>query len=280
MPVGKIEWNGVDEMGPAGGEDTGFVYSGTLVVQGSGTFKVALTGASTVMGHIGSSLNKTVRPPSSLQLETRRVVGLVAFASLGLSIVIAGVYWFQRLDFLQSLLMGLTFAMSTIPEEFPVVLTIFMALGAWRISKQKVLTRQMNAIEALGSATCLCVDKTGTLTENRMSVAALWTQAMGVVKLEGRSAPLADDGLAIIRTAAFASDPAGFDPMDKASIAIANESERDLFKSATLTKSFPLVRPLLAVGHVWNKSSEKGTIVAAKGAPESILKICRMDPSS
>ena len=136
------------------------VYSGTLVVQGSGTFEVKATGAISAIGRIGKSLAETTRPLSALQKETRRVVHVVAWISLFLSAGIGTLWWFRHQELLQGALMGISFAMATIPEEFPVVLTIFMALGAWRISKQKVLTRQINAIEALGSATVLCVDKT------------------------------------------------------------------------------------------------------------------------
>jgi len=279
VPVGKAEWNGQDAIKQAGGDDTPFLYSGTLVVQGSGTFRVHVTGPLTAMGMIGSSLGKTVRPPSSLQLETRRVVRLVAFASLTVSAGIAAFWWIKHADILHGLLMGLTFAMSTIPEEFPVVLTIFMALGAWRISKKKVLTRQMNAIEALGSATFLCVDKTGTLTENLMSVAVLWTEKSGSAKIAYESSVLSSDTLLVVNLAALASDPTSSDPMDKASIAVAKNLNIEPSDGLTLAKSFPLVRPLLAVGHAWKNAREKSVTVAAKGAPEAILKICNVEES-
>jgi P-type Ca2+ transporter type 2C len=279
VPVGKAEWNGQDSIKQAGGDDTPFLYSGTLVVQGSGTFRVHVTGPLTEMGKIGSSLIKTVRPPSSLQLETRRVVRLVAFASLTLSVAIAAFWWLNHADIVQGLLMGLTFAMSTIPEEFPVVLTIFMALGAWRISKKKVLTRQMNAIEALGSATFLCVDKTGTLTENQMSVAVLWTDKSGSVTVSAAPVALSKDTHLVVNLAALASDPTGSDPMDKASLAVAKHLNIEPSHGLTLTKSFPLVRPLLAVGHAWQGATDKGVTIAAKGAPEAILKMCRAEES-
>jgi Ca2+-transporting ATPase len=274
VPVGKIEWNGKDELGQAGGDDTAFVYSGTLVVQGGGSFKVQATGASTAMGRIGTSLTHTVRPPSSLQQETRRVVRAVALASLALSVGIAAIWWFREQDILRGILMGLTFAMSTIPEEFPVVLTVFMALGAWRISKQKVLTRQMNAIEALGSASFLCVDKTGTLTENRMSIASVWSESYGSSKMGETDTPPAEDLATIVRIAALASDHAGSDPMDMASVLAAKKLDDKGFAGLTLKKSYPLVRPLLAVGYAWSIEGDEKITICAKGASEAVLKLC------
>ena len=275
VSVGKLEWNGTDVLGQAGGDDTAFVYSGTLVVQGSGAFKVHATGQTTAMGRIGSSLKETVRPPSSLQNETRHVVRVVAAASLVLSVGIAAVWWFREQDMLRGILMGLTFAMSTIPEEFPVVLTVFMAFGAWRISKQNVLTRQMNAIEALGSATFLCVDKTGTLTENRMKVDGVWYPGAAVAKLKGANTPLAENYIEVVRIAALASDPEGADPMDVASILAARELDAQIFSGKFLTKSYPLVRPLLAVGYSWAVEGEGSATVCAKGSPEAILRLCK-----
>lgn len=275
VSVGKVEWNGTDALGQAGGDDTAFVFSGTLVVQGSGAFKVHATGQSTAMGRIGASLTETIRPSSSLQQETRRVVRAIAFASLALSVGIAAIWWFRERDILRGILMGLTFAMSTIPEEFPVVLTVFMALGAWRISKQKVLTRHMNAIEALGSATFLCVDKTGTLTENRMTVATVWCPGSAVTKLGRARTSVAEEHRSIVLAAAFASDSEGADPMDVASISAAQDIEAQAFAGMSVKKSYPLVRPLLAVGHAWALAGEANARVCAKGAPEAILSLCK-----
>lgn len=276
VSVRKTEWNGKDELGTAGGEDSAFVFSGTLVVQGSGSFQVKSTGTTTAMGRIGSSLSKTARPTSTLQEETKRVVRLVAFASLTLSVGIAIAWWLRNQDILRGILMGLTFAMSTIPEEFPVVLTIFMALGAWRISKQKVLTREMNAIEALGAASYLCVDKTGTLTENRMTAAALWTSASSLVKLENDNPELSDALKPLVQTLALASDPKPSDPMDLASVDLAKRLGLQASSDRKLIKSFPLVRPLLAVGYAWSEGAADESTIFVKGAPEAILSLCRL----
>jgi P-type Ca2+ transporter type 2C len=279
VPVGKVDWNGKDPLGQAGGEDTPFTYAGTLVVQGEATVKIHATGPSTAMGRIGTSLHKTVRPPSSLQKETRRVVRIVAITSLLMSVGMAAVWWLRDGSVVRGILMGLTFAMSTIPEEFPVVLTIFMALGAWRISKKKVLTRQMHAIEALGSASFLCVDKTGTLTENKMTVGALWTDDFGLKIIADGLTTLAPPERVLIRDVALASDRAALDPMDIASIAVAKQFDAKPFDGLLFKKSFPLIRPILAVGHVWAESGDSLAKVFSKGAPETISRLCRLSPA-
>lgn len=277
LPVGKSEWNGTDKFRDVGGgEDSPFVYSGTLVVQGTGLILVHTTGQATAMGKIGTSLNETERPLSILQTDTRKVVKFVAILSIALSVVVAIVWWMREHDTLRSVLMGLTFAMSTIPEEFPVVLTIFMALGAWRISKKNVLTRQMNAIETLGSATTLCVDKTGTLTENKMTVALIWTSNGGMKRLETNEQTLSTEEQQVIGLGAFASDPSGSDPMDTSAIELAKRVLGDIHAGKTLKKPFPLVRPVLAVGYAWSDDQIKDVFVASKGAPESILDLCKI----
>jgi len=147
------------------------VYSGTLVVKGQGRAEVSATGAATEFGKIGTSLATLEIEKTSLQRETARLVKIVAVSGLLLCTLLAAFYVAKRGDTLGGILAGLTLAMALLPEEFPVVLTVFLALGAWRISRHRVLTRRMPAIETLGAATVLCVDKTGTLTQNRMALA-------------------------------------------------------------------------------------------------------------
>ena len=280
LAVTKSQWNEHDAFETAGGDDTPFVYSGTLVVQGSALFSVHAIGEKTAIGRIGSSLKATKTPPSKLQLDTRIVVKRVAAASLVLSLMISLGWWLRNGDALRGILMGLTFAMSTIPEEFPVVLTIFMALGAWRISRRQVLTRQIQSIETLGSATTLCVDKTGTLTQNRMTLSALWQQNLGVYDLD-RSGNQATAAIAsgyqhLLTLSALASEPQGSDPMDIAAIDMGRRisSEYGMFTSQhQFVKAFSMVRPLLAVGCAWALPDHR-VLVASKGAPESIFQIC------
>ena len=149
------------------------MYSGTLVTSGQGVARVVATGAATEMGRIGSALQTLGTERTRLQHETDRVVRLLAVVALALCAVVIVGYGLARGSLVDGLLAGIALAMSLIPEEFPVVLTVFLALGAWRIARSHVLTRRIPAIEALGAATVLCVDKTGTLTQNRMSVARL-----------------------------------------------------------------------------------------------------------
>ncbi|HEX8949150.1 MAG TPA: HAD-IC family P-type ATPase, partial [Dissulfurispiraceae bacterium] len=164
------------EIARPGGDDLPYVYSGTLVVQGSGIARVIATGVNTELGRIGKAL-QTVKPEETrLQKETGALVRSLAIAGLSLCIMVIVVYGITRGNWLNGLLAGIALAMAMLPEEFPVVLTVFLALGAWRISKKRVLTRRVPAVETLGSATVLCVDKTGTLTLNRMSVRKLFAR--------------------------------------------------------------------------------------------------------
>src|SRR5574341_2074511 len=165
----------VAEGGPArpGGDDNPCVFSGTLVVQGQGTARVHAVGINTEMGKIGRALESVQHEETVLQKETGRVVRKLALFGLLLCAMVVLIYGLTRGDWLNGFLAGLTLAMAVLPEEFPVVLTVFLALGAWRISRNRVLTRRVPAVETLGAATVLCVDKTGTLTQNRMTVSRI-----------------------------------------------------------------------------------------------------------
>jgi Ca2+-transporting ATPase len=172
-PVAKTHWTGTETMARPGGEGLPYVYSGTLVVQGTAIAEVRATGVGSEIGRIGTALQTLAPEATPLQKQTRRLVRTLAIVGLSLCLVLIVVYGLTRGDWLAGLLAGITLAMATLPEEFPVVLTVFLALGAWRISRRRVLTRRVPAIETLGAATVLCVDKTGTLTQNRMAVHTL-----------------------------------------------------------------------------------------------------------
>ncbi|MBC7658595.1 MAG: cation-translocating P-type ATPase [Chitinophagaceae bacterium] len=252
------------------------VYSGTLVVQGSAHLKVFAIGSKTEIGKIGLSLKGTTHPESGLSRESKRVVLIVAGTSLLVSAIIALMWWLRDGQLVRGILWGLTFAMSTIPEEFPVVLTVFLALGAWRISKKLVLARDLGAIESLGAATYLCSDKTGTLTENRMEVHAGWTAKEGAFNLDETGMIPSGGQLTLLRYAGLASDPASYDPMDKASVDKALQAEAGLFQNRVLIRSFPLERPILAVAHIWKVPEEESGTIFCKGAAESVLNLCRV----
>ena len=173
VPVRKVATDDTRALGRPGGEDLPFVFAGTLITRGRGLAEVLATGPRTEMGRIGKAL-ATVEPErSALQRETARLVRRLLMVAVALCVIVVVAYDLTRADWLSGFLAGLTLAMAILPNEFPAVLAIFLALGAWRISQKNVLTRRIPALEALGSATVLCVDKTGTLTQNRMSVVTL-----------------------------------------------------------------------------------------------------------
>ena len=190
------------------------IYSGTLVVQGKGKAKVTYTGSSTQFGKIGVSLQNIVQDTTRLQKEMKSLIKTLFLAGVAISILVIAAFYFTRGNFLNSLLNGLASAMSILPEEFPVVLTIFLALGAWRLSKNNVLTRKPSAIETLGSATVLCSDKTGTITQNKMEITRLYTHHKTYSKKEFKNATEEISTLLIVLS--YASQRNSIDPMEKA----------------------------------------------------------------
>src|SRR5450631_3650522 len=176
VPVRKQAASVDAEMARPGGDDLPFVFSGTLVVRGTGLALAKATGSQTELGKIGKSLREVEQEPTLLQRDTRHLVKVLALGGLAVCSLLVVVYGLTRGDWLRGFLAALTLAMAILPEELPVVLTVFLALGAWRMSRNRVLTRRAAAIEMLGAATALCVDKTGTLTMNRMSVMKLYVK--------------------------------------------------------------------------------------------------------
>jgi P-type Ca2+ transporter type 2C len=264
-----------------GGDDSPFLYSGSLVTQGQGMATVAATGTHTEIGRIGRVLENLLHGPTPMEHDTRRAV--VIFASIGLALCIAVTLLFGLLrgDWLQGLLAGITLAMANLPEEMPLVLTIFLALGAWRISQHGVLTRRSAAIEALGAATVLCVDKTGTLTQNRMQVAALWMASVGWRAGRPGSAPPPAELLEVLRVGVLACEREPFDPMEKALLdCVASNLPGFAQQHATWSVAhvYPLSPTQLSVAYVWRAAGEDHLFVAAKGAPEAIAALCDLDP--
>jgi Ca2+-transporting ATPase len=251
------------------------VLSGTLVVSGTARAIVTATGARTELGRIGATLATVESGKTSLERETARVVRYIAAIGLGLCVLVTLAYVATRGDWLAGILAGLTLAMSILPEEFPVVLTVFLALGAWRIAKHGVLTRRLPAVEMLGAATVLCCDKTGTLTENRMAVAEAWRDGTWRKATEwgAREAPL-------LAAAALACEPAPFDPMERAILEAARRDSLGFAhppRGATIARRYPLAEGFLAVAHGWRLASGDAQL-AIKGAPESVLPLCRLGP--
>ncbi len=278
VPVTKSAAAGAAGMARPGGDDTPFVYSGTLVVQGQGIAEVRATGVATEMGKIGKALQLLETEDTPLQRETARLVRLFAFIGLALCMTVVVVFGLTRGDWLKGLLAGLTLGMAMLPEEFPVVLTIFLALGAWRISQRRVLTRRIPAVETLGSATALCVDKTGTLTLNRMSVADL---AVGdeVFEVDPKGTSLPERVHDVVEFAILASPADPFDPMERAMLELGQRrlaGTEHLHRDWELLREYPLSRELLAMSRVWRSPDRTEYVIAAKGAPEAIADLCHL----
>ena len=245
------------------------VFTGSLVVRGHGQAEVTQTGVHTALGKIGKSLQEITQERTLLQKNIDRIVRIVGVFALIAVLAVFYLYGSSRGDWLTGALAGIATAMALIPEEFPVIITLFMALGAWRMAKVRVIARRPASIEALGSVTVLCVDKTGTLTRNEMEVAEI--QLDDSVHELG-SAPLPEGFFDLIRTAALAAPIRPFDPMDRAFKKLA-ESVPDEEEYRSI-KEFPLTRERLAYVHIW-QGKEK-FFAAAKGAPEQIAKMCQL----
>jgi P-type Ca2+ transporter type 2C len=277
VPVRKVAWDGVRGMTRPGGEDLPFVYSGTLIVQGQGIAQVRSTGIHTEMGNIGKALQTVQVEGTRLQREIGRLVRRVAILGLALCVVVVVLYGLTRGDWLQGFLAGITLAMAMLPEEFPVVLTIFLALGAWRLSKMKVLARRVPVIETLGSATVLCVDKTGTLTVNRMSIRKLAVDGAVLDVGQRQAQALPEEFHEIVEFGILASQRDPFDPMEKAFHDLGNARlarTEHLHADWTLEREYPLSPGLLAMSHVWKSPTGQDYVLAAKGAPEAIADLC------
>ena len=282
VPVRKRAGGGATKPGmeAPGGDDLPFVYSGTLMVQGAGMARVLATGFGTELGKIGKTLQNVVSTPSLVQRDTQRVVRVMAVAGLSLCGLLAVVYGITRGDWLRGFLAALTMAMAVLPEELPVVLTVFMALGAWRMSRVRVLTRNTPAIEMLGAATVLCVDKTGTLTRNQMEVTRLFAGGESLdVSDASTPAALPEEWHDLLEFAMLSTQVEAHDPMD---LAIQRLGERTLSGTEhlhgdwSLVRQYPLARHLLAISQVWRSPDGADYIIAAKGAPEAIADLCHL----
>jgi len=243
------------------------VWAGGLVVRGHGVICVTATGAATRLGGIGAALAEGREPPTPLQLATRRVVRWLGAAALTLALAAFLAHGLLHGDWVGGVLAALTLGIALVPEEFPMVLAVFLALGGWRLAQRQVLVRRTAAIEALGAVSVLCVDKTGTLTRNRMRLSALWQLEGGV------TAPRDPAARDLLHAAVLASAVHPLDPMDRALHAAAR---RWRGPGAPL-RSYPLRPDRLAFIQAW--PAQGGAAFAAKGAPEAIFRLCRLPPA-
>ena len=285
LPVLKLAATDSDDIAQSS------LFSGTLLVGGHGSALVTATGARSEIGRIGAALETLVNERSPLKLQTARLVRVLALIALGASLFMVLAYGGLRGDWLGALLAGIALAMALLPQEFTVVLTVLPALGAWRLSKQNVLTRRIAAIETLGATSVLCADKTGTLTENRMTVTQLYVPVNAPA---GRESLAVDyDGTAqlpeafhtLVEYSILASMADPFDPMEKAFHRLGQHFLKDtehLHRDWTLLQEYGLTPQLRAMSHVWQalESDGQGHVVAAKGAPEAIIDLCHLDAAA
>lgn len=257
-----------------GGDDLPHVFSGTLVVRGYAVAEVRATGGNSEIGKIGKQLGEIETAPPRLSMQTARIVRVAAGLGALCCVVVVVLFGVFRGTWLNALLAGLALGMSMLPEEFPLVLTVFMVMGAWRLSQARVLTRRASAIETLGEATVLCTDKTGTLTENHMSVVSLDIGGEAVDIAKTPELPAAFRHL--LHTAALASAPDSWDPMDRAFYE-SGSGEGDVSAGWSLVHAYGLQADLLAVTQVWRGGTGGAMRVAAKGAPEAIAGLCGLD---
>jgi Ca2+-transporting ATPase len=266
LPVEKKEMNQYPEKST--------VYGGTLVVSGRAFIKVSHTGKNSEFGKIGKSLKEIEIVPDKLQREMRGIVNRLFILGALFSVFVIISYYLTRGDFIQSLLNGIATAMAMLPEEFPVVLTVFLSIGAWRLSKINLLTRKPSAIENLGSITALCSDKTGTITENKMIVSSIYIQneLISFDEFQSKKAQITP----LIEASFFASHAQTIDPMERAIEACYKTIQLNLNKPLQLVKEYLITHEMTAMTRVL-KTEDQHLIVYSKGAPETILSLCKME---
>jgi Ca2+-transporting ATPase len=276
VPVSKRpadDVTSVDLDTPAGGDDSPLLFAGAMVVRGQGVAWAARTGATTRFGRIGASLAAIEPEQTLLQRSTGKLVSRFGVFSLVACALVLLAYGLVRRDWTGGALAGITLGIAMVPEEFPMVLAIFLSLGAWRLAQHKVLVRRPAVIETLGAASLLCVDKTGTLTENRMKVAALWRD--GLAWSADRAVPMPQTLSRLLRIAALGSAVRPVDPMDRA-VREADQTHGSAIDETEPLRTYPLRPERLAFIQVWPRP-DGGVLLAAKGAPEAISRLCRLD---
>ncbi len=281
VSVRKCDWDGFEKNIQPGGDDLPFVYSGSMIVQGNGIARVSFTGINTEIGKIGKALEGVTEEPTRLKQEMGSLVKKLTIIAAVLCLLVIVGYTVTRGSLLNGFLAGITLAMAVLPEEFPVILTVFMALGAWRMSKNKVLTRNPSAIETLGSATVLCTDKTGTLTQNKMTVTRLYNGREFLTV--GKGHEFDPEFHEILEYGILSSQINPFDPMERAITSMGDlflKGTEHIHKNWEMIKEYPLSKQLLAMSRVYSFKGTRENIIATKGAPEAIFDLCHLDVES
>ncbi len=277
IPVRKQATHVHASDGPPGGEDSPRLFAGTLVVRGRGIVEISATGPVTEMGTIGRAIQELKPEETPIRRETRRMVKVMAVLGLSLCSLVAILQGLMHHSWLGGLLAGLTLAIAMVPEELPVILTVFLALGAWRMARRGVLTRRAPAIELLGAATVLCTDKTGTLTLNRLSVERLMDGDTSHPLDPASAHPLPASLHPLATIGVLACQPNSYDPVDQAIQQLSArlpEPQRPV--GWRQEREYPMASDLLAVGNVWRSPDGTRRLVAVKGAPETVADLCRL----
>ena len=252
------------------------VYSGTLAVSGLAVFEVEKIGAETKLGKIGKSIQDIAAELSPLHVQITRFVKWMALLGIIVFLMVWAYSFWESRDLIKSLLVGLTLAMSILPEEIPVAFTTFMALGAWKLMREGIIIKRSSVVETLGSTTLICTDKTGTITENAMQLNALFDYRTGQVFDDSRfTAPELRE---LISFAMWSSEPVPFDPMEKTLHQVYGQTQEDRRKDFQMMHEYPLEGKPPMMTHVFENSAGE-CIIAAKGAPEAILAVSNLSDS-
>lgn len=234
-------------------------YSGTDVVNGLGIIEVTSVGKNTEFGLIGQSLNNIKKEKTPLEKQINKLVFICTIVSITVFILTIIINYINHPELtptkriVDSLLAGITIAMATIPEEIPVILTVFLAMGSWSLTKKNTLTKNMKAIETLGTVNVLCTDKTGTITENKMIVEDIYTNSETFIKTLYQSCP-----------------QVAYDPMEIALKKYCQENEK--INTGSITKEYPFKAETKMMGQIWNNKE-----LCVKGAYENVLPLCNLD---
>lgn len=250
------------------------IAQGTTVASGLAIATITAIGSATQLGKIGKSLEEIKEEATPLEIQISNFVKKMAIAGAVVFLVVWAINYFNSYQLFDSLLQALTLAMSILPEEIPIAFTTFMALGAWRMMENGIIVKQMKTVETLGSATVICIDKTGTITENKMSLAKIFS--LTSQKITDIGTALSDDEKQLIALSMWASEPLPFDPMEVALhevyAQVAEKDERPAFK---MVHEYPLSGKPPMMTHLFeNKAGDR--IIAAKGGPEALMAISKL----
>lgn len=250
------------------------IFQGTSVISGMAIASISAIGPKTKLGIIGKSIESIPEEKTALELKLNSFVKKMALIGFVVFILVLALNYFKSYNIINSLLKALTLALSVLPQEIPVAFTTFMAIGAWRMMRKGIIVKQTKTVETLGSATVICIDKTGTITQNKMVLAKIFSMQSQVLKnIDTKNT---NDEKELIRLSMFASEPIPFDPMEVAlHQAYAKVFSKDERPNYNLIHEYPLsgVPPFMT--HIFKNKQGKQLIVA-KGAPEGLMKLCKL----